>query len=44
VDGARQRLVLPRRAEGKKVGKGRSDETSQIEVAVQLATATAREK
>jgi hypothetical protein len=44
LDGTRQQLVLPTRAEGKNASKERSDETGQIEVEVQLATAPSREK
>jgi hypothetical protein len=46
MDGVRQQLVLPlpRRANGKQVGKETADEPDQIEVEVQLATAAPREK
>jgi hypothetical protein len=44
VDGVRQQVVLPLRAEEKKGSKGRSDKTGQIDVEVQLATAARQEK
>ena len=43
VDGARQQLVLPLFSEEKKESKWRSDETGQIDVEVQLATAAVQE-
>ena len=43
VDGTRQQLVFPLRAEEKKESKGRSDEIGQVDVEVQLATAGAQE-
>ena len=44
VDGARQQLLLPLRAEEKKGSKGQYDKAGQIDVEVQLAAAGAQEK